>query len=151
MRHGRWHAHQHRPQGIGRSKSSGGGSSRRHKIGHLSAPQGNSVGSKNFPSAAVPSIQNSAPSNTPTLTPITAPTMPYRPPCLIDLCIQVTVTQTPGNPERLGYNLPLIRDGSKTVFRYPLHCFQHNTLEAYLEDSFTSFLISLELISRPER
>lgn len=77
--------------------------------------------------------------------------MPYRPPCLIDLCIQVTVTQTPGNPERLGYNLPLIRDGSKTVFRYPLHCFQHNTLEAYLEDSFTSFLISLELISRPER
>ena len=53
-------------------------------------------------------------------------------PCDMALRSRVTPNRTPANQVRFRYNLPLIRDGLKTV-PHPYHCLRHYTTDAQLQ------------------
>lgn len=68
---------------------------------------------------------------------------------------QVIVSRTPDNPVHLGYNVPLIRDGSKTEVPYPWHpwhpwhCLWYNKTDVFTQCTPPHKSVLLELLCDP--
>ena len=97
-----------RHQGNGRQNSSGNGNSRSHNRGSTSTSQGNS-GITHATNVAAAPAQPPAPPSTPGPALIAAPTMRY------DSSFTSNTNPNAHQPGTFRYNLPLLREGSKTV------------------------------------